>query len=268
MDLSGTEIFDFGSAARRQRRVLLALMLRNIRTRFFGHGLGYLIAVAWPLLHILIIIALFVVAGLAPPYGSSMALFIATGALPFMVFSYLSRFMTIYVVHNRPLLSFPEVKVIDVLLASALLEILSALCVVFVCIVIGWFCGIDVTPNNVVEASYALGATVLLGFGFGLLNGAIALAFPIWATVYQLAIVFLWVPAGVFFVPDALPKPLRDILAYHPVLQVIEWMRSAYYQGYGDLVLDRQYVIEVGIGAVFLGLLLERGMRGHVLALR
>lgn len=68
--------------------------------------------------------------------------------------------------------------------------------------------------------------------------------------------------------PDMLPEGLRNALAYNPVLQVIEWMRSAYYEGYGDLVLDRTYAIGVGTGAVFLGLLLERAMRGHLLAKR
>src|SRR5262245_9176347 len=110
----------------RQRRVLFALMLRNIRTRFFGNGLGYMIAIAWPLSLILIIVAIFSFSGSAAPYGSSVSLFIATGTVPFMIFSYLSRFMMLAVIHARPLLAFPEVKVLDILLASALLEVLAA----------------------------------------------------------------------------------------------------------------------------------------------
>ena len=74
--------------------------------------------------------------------------------------------------------------------------------------------------------------------------------------------------AGILFVPDALPDSLREILVYHPVLQTVERMRSAYYEGYGALVLDRPYVIGFGFGTIFLGLLLERAMRGHLLALR
>jgi capsular polysaccharide transport system permease protein len=76
------------------------------------------------------------------------------------------------------------------------------------------------------------------------------------------------VTSGVWFVADALPDTVRHIIAYHPVLQVVEWMRSAYYEGYGSLVLDRSYVIEFGCVTIFCGLLLERAMRGHILALR
>jgi capsular polysaccharide transport system permease protein len=264
--LSSSEGFDLWSAAKRQRRVLFALMLRNIRTRFFGHGLGYLVAIAWPLTHILVVLAMFTLFGRVAPYGDSVVLFIATGAVTFMTFSYLSRFMMLSVLMTRPLLAFPEVKILDVLVASALLETLAACCVTIVMIVLAWFAGVDVMPKDIVQAAYAFGTALLLGLGFGLLNGVIALAVPIWGTIYALAIIIMWATSSVVFVPDALPEGFRNALAYNPVLQTIEWMRSAYYEGYGDLVLDRGYAIGVGVGAVFLGLLLERAMRGYLLA--
>ena len=243
-------------------------MLRNIRTRFFGNGLGYLIAIAWPLSHILIVVAMFTASRRAPPYGDSTVLFVATGALPFMTFSYLSRFMMWSVIMNRPLLAFPEVKVLDVLFASALLEILAAGCVTIILIILAWFFGVDVVPADIVQAAYAFGAAIVLGLGFGMLNGVMALAIPMWFTGYALFNVILWVTSGVVFVPDAMPASIREVLAYHPVLQIIEWMRSAYYEGYGSMMLDRSYPIFFGVATLFLGLLLERMVRGHVLAVR
>lgn len=266
--LSNAETYALWSAARRQRRVLFALMLRNIRTRFFGSGLGYLVSIAWPLSHILIIVAIFDISGRAAPYGSSVGLFIATGTVPFMIFSYLSRFMMLAVIHARPLLAFPEVKVLDILLASALLEVLASTFVTAILVVIAWAVGIDFLPRDIVQASGALGAAILLGLGSGLLNGVIALALPMWFTVYALFTIILWMTAGVWFVPDAMPHTLREILSYHPVLQIIEWMRSAYFDGYGNLVLDRSYPVYFGVLMVFLGFALERLLRGHLLALR
>ena len=46
------------------------------------------------------------------------------------------------------------------------------------------------------------------GSDFGLFNGVIALAYPPWFTGYALVNMLLWVTAGVFFVPDALPSVL------------------------------------------------------------
>jgi capsular polysaccharide transport system permease protein len=268
MQLTNSESFDLWSAVKRQRRVLFALMLRNIRTRFLGHGLGYLIAIAWPLSHIVILVAIYGFVGRAAPYGDSIILFVGTGVVPFMTFGYLARFMMLSVIKARPLLAFPEVKVLDVLLASALLEILAASCVTIVLIILAWFIGIDVLPRDIVQASYAFGAAILLGLGFGLLNGVIALAAPMWMTGFALVYILLWATAGVLFVPDSLPEFLREVLAYHPLLQVIEWMRSAYYEGYGNLLLDRSYAVGFGVLTVFLGLLFERAMRGYVLAKR
>ena len=262
------ERFGLREAVTRQGRVLLAVMLRNIRTRFFGHGLGYLVAIAWPLSHILIIVAMFGLAGRAPPFGESTVLFVATGAAPFIAFTYLSRFMQLSVAMTRPLLAFPQVKVLDVLFASAVLEILSSCCVILILLLLAWLFDIPAMPRDITEAFYALGAAVLLGFGFGLLMGVAALAAPLWLVIYALVTILFWVTSGVLFVPDFLPEPARSIAAYNPVLQVVEWMRSAYFEGYGEGVLDRRYVLEVGIGATFLGLVLERGMRGHLLALR
>jgi capsular polysaccharide transport system permease protein len=264
--LSDSEGFDFWSAAKRQRRVLFALMLRNIRTRFGGHGLGYLLAIAWPLAHMLVFFSMFILAGRAAPYGDSILLFIATGTVPFMSFSYLSRFMMTAVLLTRPMLGFPEVKVLDILFASAFLETLAACLVTILMIVIAWFVGVDFMPKDVVQAAFAFGAALLLGLGFGLLNGVLALAFKFWPVVVALEIIVLWLSSGVAFVPDALPAAARNALAYNPVLHVVEWMRSAYYEGYGDLILDRGYPIAYGMGTVLLGLLLERAMRGYLLA--
>jgi capsular polysaccharide transport system permease protein len=268
MYLSNIETYDLWSAARRERRVLFALMLRNMRTKFFGNGLGYLVAVAWPLTHIVVLVAMFTFLGRAPPFGDSIGLFIATGVVPFQTFNYLARYMMLALARGRPLLAFPEVKVLDMLFSAAMLEVLSACCVVIAFLVIAWFAGIDAMPRDIVQAAFALGACMLLGLGFGLVNGVLALAFPPWFTGYALVTILFWLASGVYFVPDALPAAAREALAWLPVLQVIEWMRSAYYEGYGGLVLDRSYVIGFAIAMIFFGLMLERMMRGYVLAKR
>jgi capsular polysaccharide transport system permease protein len=216
----------------------------------------------------LAIFSTFILAARAAPYGDSILLFIGTGTVPFMSFSYLSRFMMIAVLITRPLLAFPQVKILDVLLASALLETMAACLVTIIMIVIAWFVGIDFMPKDIVQAALAFGAALLLGLGFGLVNGVLALAVKFWAVVVAVEIMLLWLTSGVVIVPDALPGAARNVLAYNPVLHVVEWMRSAYYEGYGGLILDRGYVIGFGMGAVFLGLLLERAMRGYLLAKR
>lgn len=248
-----------------QWRVIVAVMLRNIRTRFFGHGFGYLIAIAWPIVHILMVVLVFSAFGRGLAFGESALLFVATGTVPFMTVSYLSRFMLQSLSMSRPLLAFSQVKIIDVLFASALLEILTSCVVVLVMVALAWAFDIPFWPSDIVQAVCAYGSAVLLGVGFGLLNGVIMYAAPLWFTIYMLITILLWMMSGVTFMPSAIPEPARSWLAYNPILHSIEWMRCAFYESYTSTVLDKTYVLVFGCASILLGLALERGMRGFLL---
>ena len=248
-----------------QGRILRALMLRDIKTRFFGNEFGMLLAIGWPLTHILVLILLNSALGRAVPYGESAALWFATGTIPFLAFQYMARFIMVGIVANRPVLNIPIVKVTDILFARAIVEVLSAGLVVIVVIVIFWAQGIDFMPVDIVQASLALLAMMLLGLGVGVVNAIIAAAFPFWVTGFALLTILCWLSSGVLFVPDALPEAAQAYLAYLPWLQGVEWMRSAYYEGYGGAIIAKTYLVSCGVGSVFLGLALERLVRGRLM---
>ena len=186
-------------------RILVALMIRDVKTRFFGTPLGFILAILWPVSHIFILIFLNGALGRAPPYGDSAPLFFATGLLPFMCFNYMSRFTVLGVMLNKPLLGYPIVKVGDLLLARAILEVLNAAIVVIVTVVILTAMGVDIWPPRPIEAMYAMLACIWLGFGFGIVNAVIAGIFPFWFTPYSLFQIVLWIASGVIMVPDEYP---------------------------------------------------------------
>jgi capsular polysaccharide transport system permease protein len=212
----------------------------------------------------LILMTLWTVLGRATPYGNSPLLFFATGLIPFMSWNYMSRFTMLALVVNRPLVSLPVVKVLDVVVARGVLELLCS-CLLSVIMLVGlWTLGVDVVPQNLVEAAYALGASLLLGFGFGIINGIIAMGFVQWATGYSLIIILAWLTSGVFLIPNSMPTALREVVAFNPVLHGVEWMRTAYYDGYISSVLDKEYLLTFGFGSLALGLVLERFIRGWI----
>ena len=249
-----------------QGQVLHALMLRDIRTRFFGTALGFFVMIAWPLMHIVALLLVNTAMGRTPPYGESGALFIATGVVPFMAFSYVSRFTMLGMITNKPALMLPIVNVTDILFGRVVLEVQSAVIVVLVLALSFWNLGIDFTPTYPIEAFNAFAASVLLGAGVGILGGVITAFVPMFFTVYSLTTIVFWLASGVLFVPDALPREAIYWLSYNPALQCVEWMRSAYYEGYGSSILDKTYVICWGVTTMLAGLVLERLMRGKVLS--
>ncbi len=254
----------FLGAFRVQSRVVFALMLRDVRTRFFGNPLFYIIAILWPLANIWILLGVNGVAGRTAPYGESAALWFATGLVPFTAFNYMARNTMIGLVMVKPLIGYPIIKPMDLLLARGILEILSAGCVVLLMISIFAVEDIPFMPFDPIQALAAIGASMLLGFGFGLINGVIAGLFLFWVTGYGLFSIVMWVASGVYFVPDALPETARYWLSFNPALQGVVWMRAAYYEGYGMLTLDKAYMLKFAVVSVCLGFLFERLMRGRI----
>ena len=251
--------------ARTQCRIIVALMLRDLKTRFLGSEFGFLISIAWPLIHILVLVGISVSLGRLAPYGDNAALWFATGIVPFMAFSYMARFIMLGIILNKPLLSFPKVKITDILIARALMEILSTGLVIIILMGIFWSLGIGFAPRDPVQAFYAIGACMLLGLGLGVVNSILAVAMPMWVTGFALVIIVLWLTSGVFFVAHALPQALRYPLSFNPVVHGVEWLRSAYYEGYGSNFIDKPYLLGHALFWLFLGFLLERAVRGRLL---
>lgn len=241
-----------------QARVVRALILRDIRTRFFGHGAGYLIAIAWPLAHIAILLGIYVALGRTTPYGNSLVLYFATGLAPTMAFIYASRWIMLSVVANKPLLGFPIVKLLDVLIARGILETLASCCMVLVLLAVLSAAGIDVRPVSSPEAMKAMAAAMLLGIGLGFVNGLIAVVYPLWVTAYALTIILIYMTSGVLFIPDALPEIGRYVVSFNPVLHAVEWMRVAYYGAYSSRTLDKTYLLSFGVGCLFVSLVTMR----------
>jgi len=248
-----------------QCRILVALMLRDVRSRYFGNALGAVIAIAWPLSHIFVVLAVNTFAGRAAPYGDSAALWFATGLVPFMAYNYITRFTVFGMVQNRQLLALPIVNVMDIVLARALMEVLNTGVVVLATAFIFTLMGVGFVPNDPVQAFYAMGASMLLGFGFGIVNAVIAGMFTGWALGVGFFCIVMWFASGVVINVDALPEAAQYWLSFNPALQGVVWMRSAYYEGYGAEILDKSYMLSFALASIFLGLVLERLMRGRIL---
>jgi len=250
---------------RAQKNVLAALMLRDVKTRF-GSAPGFLIAIAWPLAHILVLVGLSVLIGRIVPYGDSAVLWFAVGTTPFMIASYTSRFMMIGLLSNRPLLTFPAINIFDILLSRVLIEMIVAASVLVSLTIILTTLDVDFMPRNIPGAVSALAVSLLLGIGLGIVNSIMAMIVAKWMYVYTLCLILLWITSGAYFIPSTLHPDIRAYLYYHPMLHCIEWAREAYFSGYHSLLLDKTYVICLSLVFIASGLVLERLIRGRLLS--
>lgn len=253
-------------ALRDKKNVINAVILRDMRTRFFNHGLGFLMVPLWAFVHMGIVIAIHAVATHgSPAYGDSASVFFMTGLIPFLSFIYVSRFMGFSLAMNRAMLAFPIVKVTDILIGRAFLEILASFFTICSMIFVLWVAGQNSLPFDLDQAVFAYLATILLAFGVGFFIAIASMFIPMLLTAYQLTIIALYASSGVFFVASDTPDQVAYFLSFNPLVQCIEWMRCAYYQSYSDKLVNPVYILSFGIVSLLMGLAIERYFRRKAL---
>ncbi|KZK76080.1 Polysialic acid transport protein KpsM [Pseudovibrio sp. Ad13] len=241
-----------------QARVLGALVLRETRTAFGDTQLGYLWAVVTPTLSTLVLVFIFSTVGRAPAFGTSFALFFATGVFPFQTYSKLSSSLMTAINSSRGLLSYPLVKETDILLSKYILITLTYFMIIIVFFTtLVWFNDAPI-PVRVEECGTAFLMLTLLGLGAGATN---AVVFRLWPTWKQLEAIIsrpLFFLSGIFYVPSDFPTNIVRLLSWNPVLHGIEWFREGYYGNYDSIVLDKTYLMTVATILLLVGFFGER----------
>ncbi len=244
-----------------QSRVLVSLVLRETRATFGTSVFGYLWAVITPTIGIAMMIGIFSLVGRLPPFGSSLALFFATGILTLQFFNELSSKLMSVFDANSALLAYPIIKDVDTLLARAFLiaATYTLIMAIFYATLIAL--GLAPLPSRPEHVILAFLATWLLGLGFGTLNAVIASMWDTWSQIEKILTRPMFFISGVFYVPSQLPPQAREILQWNPVLHLVEWFRHGFYPNYNSTIVDIWYPVGVGAAMLLLGLAGERLFR-------
>ncbi len=254
----------FMMALQSKKRVMNAVILRDMRSRFMNHGLGFLIVPLFPFAHLFALTSIYFVLGRHAPFGNDVVLFFAISIIPSLIFMYVSRFMSISLVANRTMLAFPKVQILDVIFGRALLEIAGIMLSCVGIFVVLLMIGSNPSPIDPLQVLMALFSIILLSVGMGILVSLIAIKLSFVATIWSISMILVYLLSGFFYVPSYLPEQIGYPLSWNPIIHATEWMRSAFYLGYPDQFLDKQYLVSWAFGSAFAGLLLERLLRNKL----
>lgn len=247
-----------------QLRVVGALVLREMRVRFGRSQLGYLWAIAEPLAYIIAFSSMFYFFDRHPPYGNSMALFFATGILPFQLFRNLGNQLAAAFDSNQALLTYPIVQPIDTVIARAVLEVATALLIMLIVFGALFLAADTPLPNDIMRMLEALTLVSMLGFGIGLISAVVITHFRSWQNIFRMLMTPMLFLSGVIYSLDSLPPHFRDILAWNPLVHGIEAFRSGYYANYRSNDVDELYLLMWSLFATFIALAMERTLRGRI----
>lgn len=247
-----------------QSRIITALILREMRTRFGEMQFGYAWALIEPLAQIGVLVFVFTLVGRHPPIGTSYESFFLTGYVTYGLFRQISGRAAQSITANRALLSFPPVRNMDTVWARILLETATGLTAFLMVTAIFGYLGAPVVPHDFLQYLAGFASVLALSWGFGLFNAAIS---PIWGTWM---VIFAWFGrlqyffSGVFFIPDNLPPAARYFISWNPLAHSIIWVREGFYDGYVSIILDKTYPFLVAIVLAISGLAIEFVFRRKV----
>ena len=220
-------------SASAQSRVIYALLMREILTRYGRHNIGFLWLFVEPMLFTTGVTILWSLAKSA--HGSS---------LPIVAFA-LTGYSTVLLWRNMPsrcigaiepnlaLMYHRNVKVIDIFSARVLLEAMGAT-ISFVTlslfyIYIGWLS----PPQDALTVIAGGLLTAWFGASLAMLLGALAEKTEIVERLWHPAAYLLFPLSGAVFLVDALPAAAQKYVLYIPMVSGVEMVREGYF---GDQV--------------------------------
>lgn len=237
-------------------RTVLALMLREMSTRYGKSAGGFIWAILEPLGVILILAMAFGLLLRSPSLGTSFILFYASGYLPFSLYQQVSLFVSRALLFSKPLLFYPSVTWIDALIARFILNTLTSLMVTYI-LLTGLLSFIDTRiVLDVVPILESMALAALLGFGVGALNCALIGLFNTWDVIWGIITRPLFIASGVIFIYEDMPRAIQEILWYNPLMHVIGILRTGLYPMYNADYASVPYVIGFGLVTLALGMLL------------
>jgi capsular polysaccharide transport system permease protein len=246
----------FGSVLAATLRTTIALMLREMSTRFGRTPGGYLWALLEPTAVVLVLAIGFSLMLRNPSLGTSFLLFYATGYLPLKLFMQVSNMVARAISFSRPLLQYPTVTWVDAVLARFLLNVLTEL-LVAVIVLGGIFLVIDTHAVIRIGPIFAsIGLIVVLALGVGVLNVVPFGLFPAWERLWSIATRPLVLASGLFYIYEDLPQTAQEILWFNPLMHLTGLLRSGFYPMYEAAYASPVYVLLFGLVPLFFGVLM------------
>lgn len=243
-----------------QRRVISALLLREILTRYGRHNIGFLWLFIEPMMFSVGITILWTYMqfskGSVPVAG-----FALTGYSSLVLWRNTVNKMTGAAASNKGLLYHQQVKILDIVLARSVLEFASVTTsLVFLTIV---FQQLRLIEMPVDPLTAVIGWLYLMWFvfGVGMIAAYLGTVSELFDRIWHIALYITMPFTGALSMIAWLPPEAQHILLFSPMVNAVEMLREGYFGAGAKSVYSIQYMLEVNTAVTLLGLLLVRKIR-------
>lgn len=252
------------SALSMQIRVVHALFLRELLTRYGRHNIGFLWLFVEPMIFTLGVTALWTAT--KSIHGSSIPIvaFAVTGYSSVLLWRNMPSRCILSVTHNSSILYHRSIRVLDIYMSRILVEAIGAsMSFVFLSLLfssVGWM----ELPEDLLKV---IGAWFLIAcFGASL---AIALAslserIDVIEKLWHPASYLIFPLSGAAFLVSTLPTAAQNFVLWFPMVHGVELLREGYFGSEIHAVYDLSYLIVTTLVMLAVGLALSRQVAKNV----
>lgn len=237
-----------------QNRVVWAMIMREMLTRYGRNNLGFLWMFLEPMIFVAVIAGIW--AATRSIHNSSIPIvaFALTGYSSMLLWRTLPSRCIGAIESNKTLLHHRYVKVLDIYFARIVLE-QGAVTASFVVLgLIMWSMDWLVPPEDVLEVAGGWMLLAWFGAGLALTLAALAERWDVVAKFWSPFSLILFPLSGAAFTADALPPATRAVFLWLPMIHGVEIIREGYF---GSLILahyNTSYLVVWNIALTLFGL--------------
>lgn len=240
-----------------QGRVIWALLMREIITRYGRHNIGFMWMFAEPMMFTLGVAALWSFAKMG---HSSIPIvpFAITGYSSVLLWRNMPGRTSGAIVPNLALMYHRNVTVLDVFLSRLLLEAVGVTMSFFMLSLLFITIGIMEPPEDVLKVVFAWLLLAWFGMALAIFIGAISEMSEVIEKLWH-PITYLTFPlSGAMFMVDWLPVDFQKIILYLPMVHGLELLREGYFGSTITAHYDIVYLAIINLCLTLVGLALTR----------
>lgn len=262
--MTGKSLSRFKRSLAINKRVLWALILREMLTRFGRENLGILWLILEPMMFISGITVLWTVMEPGLVDTGSVAEFAVVSYPTVLLWRNSPGRMIKAIESNQSLLHHAFVKPQDFFFSRLVLELVSATAAFVIIFLFFYFIGIMRLPYSILDMIFGWCMIAFFSIGLALIIGGLAEISEIAERLWHVASYFMLPISGAFFPLYIVSEPLRSYLMLSPLVDGVEFLHHGYYGFRMKTYFNLEYAIVVDLILLFLGLLFINSAKYHI----
>jgi capsular polysaccharide transport system permease protein len=237
-------------------RIIGALMMREVITRYGREGLGFMWLVGEPMIFAVGVLIMWSI--IKPPYehGVRLGPFVVSGYLCLLMFRHMISQSLNALPANMGILYHERVRPLHILLARAALEFCGATLAFFLCYLLVVALGQAQEPQDLVLLYSGWLIVTFHAFGLALVFTGLAIRYDLFEKLTAFLGYALIPLSGAFAMAAWLPPDVREVYLLIPFPHGVEMVRAGVFGEFVETHFDLRYALAWAVGLVAGGLLL------------